>query len=136
MKPHYNVVAAVVRNNGEILCMQRGPTRFSYTSYKYEFPGGKVEPGETPRDALRRELQEELDLTVGIVCHLLTVHHVYPDFSITMAAYLCDAPARNLSLKEHHNSLWLPAARLHEPDWAAADLNIARHLRLHFLARQ
>lgn len=72
MKPHYNVVAAVVRNNGEILCMQRGPTRFSYTSYKYEFPGGKVEPGETPRDALRRELQEELDLTVGIVCHLLT----------------------------------------------------------------
>lgn len=58
---HYDVVAAVIRKDGKYFCVRKGSTKYSYTSYKYEFPGGKIESGETPQEALRREMAEELD---------------------------------------------------------------------------
>ena len=65
-RKHYHVVAAVIEVDGKVLCMQRGTTRYSYTSHLWEFPGGKIEPGETPQQALHRELLEEMDLDVEV----------------------------------------------------------------------
>ena len=127
-KPHYQVVAAVISHQGEILCMQRGKTRFDYTSFKYEFPGGKIEAGETGPEALARELREEMDLEVEVGEPVMTVEHEYPDFSITMQAFFCLTATRAFELREHVAFCWLPAHRLHELDWAAADVPIARKI--------
>lgn len=68
------VVAAVIRSGGKYLCVQRGRTKFSYTSFRYEFPGGKVEKGESLQEALQREIMEEMDYTIEVGEKLLTVH--------------------------------------------------------------
>ena len=125
---HYHVVAAVVCREHRYLCMQKGQTRFEYTTLKYEFPGGKIELGETPEEALRRELMEEMDYPVTVGAHLVSVHHAYPDFEITLEAYLCHAEQDDFTLNEHHAFCWLPAERLHELDWAAADIGIVEAL--------
>lgn len=83
---HYNVVAAVVCHDGKFHCIQKGKTKFEYTCYKWEFPGGKIEPEETPQQALALE---EMVYSVEVGEVLVTVNHEYPDFSITMTAYLC-----------------------------------------------
>ncbi len=123
-----NVVAAVIEHEGEILCMQKGQTRFDYTSSHWEFPGGKIEAGETPEEALHRELLEEMDYDVHVGEHLITVTHHYPDFSITMAAYRCVATDRDFSMREHAAFRWLAPSQLLGLDWCAADLPIARFL--------
>ena len=88
---HLEVVAAIIINNGEILCMQRNVGKYDYVSYKYEFPGGKLENGESQVQALMRELAEEMNLNVQINKDdfFMTVEHNYPDFSITMHSYIC-----------------------------------------------
>ena len=100
---HYEVVAAVIEFENKILCMQRGKAKYEYVSYKYEFPGGKVEAGEENHIALSRELREEMDLDVSIreKDYLLTVEHTYPDFAITMHAYLCKVDTPDFVMKEH-----------------------------------
>jgi len=123
-----NVVAAVIEHEGEILCMQKGLTRFDYTSSHWEFPGGKIEAGETPEEALHRELLEEMDYDVHVGEHLITVTHHYPDFSITMAVYRCVATDRDFSMREHAAFRWLAPSQLLGLDWCAADLPIARFL--------
>ena len=85
-RKHYHVVAAVIEVDGKVLCMQRGVTRYPYTSHLWEFPGGKIEPGETPQQALHRELIEEMDLDVEVHERLAVVTHDYPDFTITLDA--------------------------------------------------
>ena len=109
-RKHYNVVAAVIEVDGKVLCMQRGVTRYPYTSHLWEFPGGKIEPGETPQQALHRELLEEMDLD-----------HDYPDFTITLAAYRCTAPTTAFTMREHAASRWLPWPELPNLPWCAAD---------------
>lgn len=118
---HYNVVAAVVEVDGNVLCMQRGLTRYSYTSHLWEFPGGKIELGETPQQALHRELLEEMDLDVQVHELLATVTHDYPDFTITLAAYRCSAATTAFTMREHAASRWLPWDELPSLDWCAAD---------------
>ena len=122
------VVAAVIEHEGEILCMQRGESRFPYTSHHWEYPGGKVEVGETPQQALHRELLEEMDYDVEVGDHLITVTHHYPDFSITLAAYRCTARDRKFVMREHAASCWLSPEQLLNLDWCAADLPIAKEL--------
>ena len=122
------VVAAVIEHEGEILCMQKGVTRFEYTTGHWEFPGGKIEAGETPEEALHRELLEEMDYDIHVGEHLITVIHHYPDFSITMAAYRCVATDRDFSMREHAACRWLAPSQLLSLDWCAADLPIARFL--------
>lgn len=124
-KHNYEVVAAVILDSGEVLATQRGRAAYSYTSYKWEFPGGKVEVGETPEEALRREIKEELDMDVIVGRHLVTVEHEYSDFVIRMAAYVCTPiNGRALTLKEHHACLWLRPEDFEYLVWAVADDDI------------
>lgn len=120
-RKHYNVVAAVIEVDGQVLCMQRGVTRYSYTSHMWEFPGGKIEPGETPEQALHRELIEEMNLDVEVHELLATVTHDYPDFTITLAAYHCTATTAHFIMREHAASRWLPWSQLKSLPWCAAD---------------
>ena len=121
---HYNVVAAVICHEGKYLCMQKGRTKFEYTSYKFEFPGGKIEPGETPQEALKRELMEEMNYEIEVGKKIITITHSYPDFSITMTAFLCTAHSPSFVMNEHVASKWRKVEELKELDWAAADVEI------------
>jgi len=122
---HFHVVAAVIAYNGKILCMQKGPTPFVYTAHHYEFPGGKVETGETESVALQRELHEEMSYDVQPIRHLLTIEHSYPDFSITLSAWFCTALSDNFCFKEHKAFQWLAPSNIANLNWCAADLPIA-----------
>lgn len=127
---HLIVTAAILIEDGEILCMQRSESKFDYISYKYEFPGGKVEPGENFEEALRRELQEEMDVNVEIKAEdfFMTIEHQYPDFVITMHSFLCPVSDRRFTRKEHHNHVWLKPNQLDSLEWAPADIPIMKKL--------
>ena len=97
-------------------------------SYKYEFPGGKLEECENEEDALRREISEELNLEIDVTEKFLVVTHEYLDFNLTMHSYLCKANTEQLELKEHIDAKWLHKDELIELDWAPADLPIVSKL--------
>ena len=122
------VVAAIIFNDGKILCTQRNASKHAYISYKYEFPGGKVEDGELKENALIREIKEELNIDVVVECEFLTVQHNYPDFSITMHSFLCHSITRALQLNEHIGFKWLAKDELATLDWAGADIPIVNKL--------
>lgn len=122
------VVAAIITHEDHILCVQRGPAKFDYISHKFEFPGGKVEPGESGEEAITRELQEELKLDISEIHYYMTVNHTYPDFHITMHAYLCPVTTREIVLTEHVDAKWLTKDALLQLDWAAADVPFVKKL--------
>ena len=128
MKKHYTVSAAIIVENKKILCVQRNKGKYDYISYKYEFPGGKLEVGENEEDALKREISEELNLEIDVAENFLVVTHEYLDFDLTMHSYLCKANTEQLVLKEHIDAKWLNKEELIELDWAAADLPIVSKL--------
>ena len=128
MKKHYTVSAAIIVENKKILCVQRNKGKHDYISYKYEFPGGKLEEGENEEDALKREIGEELNLVIDVVEKFLVVTHEYLDFNLTMHSYICKANTEKLVLKEHIDAKWLYKNELIELDWAAADLPIVSKL--------
>jgi len=128
MKKHYTVSAAIIVENMKILCVQRNKGKYDYISYKYEFPGGKLEEGENEEDALKREISEELNLEIDVAEKFLVVTHEYLDFNLTMHSYLCKANTEQLVLKEHIDAKWLNKNELIELDWAAADLPIVSKL--------
>lgn len=125
---HYDVVAAIIIHHERILCVQRGESKYSYVSKKYEFPGGKIEAGESEMSALIREISEELDMEITIRKKFLTVEHSYPDFELTMHSYICDVTTTELTLTEHLDAKWLPSQSLESLDWAAADIPIVNKL--------
>lgn len=124
------VTAAVIIESGEILCMQRNQNKHDYISYKYEFPGGKVEKGESNEAALIRELKEELKINLHLTAQdfFMTVNHTYPDFNITLHAYVCPVSNRKFTMTEHINYQWVKPAKLNQLDWAAADIPIVKRL--------
>ncbi len=125
---HLNVVAAIIFYENQILAVQRGKTKFEYTSYKYEFPGGKVEAQETEIEALKREIQEELKIDIIVKEKFLTVNHKYTDFEITMHSYICNVKTSDLTLTEHIAYKWLLKTELNTLDWAKADIPIVEKL--------
>ncbi|HIF9309975.1 TPA: (deoxy)nucleoside triphosphate pyrophosphohydrolase [Photobacterium damselae] len=131
-KKQIEVVAAVLINGGQFLAVQRGKSKLSYVSKKWEFPGGKVEAGETLVAAITRELEEELRITIAEPQFLLTVEHSYPDFDITMHCFVVDVPTRELELTEHLDSRWLNKDQLWDLDWAAADVPAVEMLSVTF----
>lgn len=122
------VVAAIIYFENRILCVQRPQNKFTYISEKYEFPGGKIEKGETKKEALKRELFEELNITTDIKSFFLTVVHEYPDFELTMHSFICEVETKELILKEHIAQEWLTINELEKLDWAAADIPIVEKL--------
>ncbi|MDO4515274.1 MAG: (deoxy)nucleoside triphosphate pyrophosphohydrolase [Lachnospiraceae bacterium] len=121
---HYTVVCAVVRDRDRILCMRKGETKYEYTSYRWEFPGGKVEARESPQEALHRELMEEMEYDVTVGEEICTVTHEYPDFCITMTAFWCTAATHSFVLKEHSEYRWASIDEMRALSWCGADVPI------------
>ena len=115
------VVAAVVQRGKRYLCMQRGRSQYSYLSEHWEFPGGKVEEGESDHEALVREIKEEMDWDVFVGRKIGEVTHAYPDFKVSITAYLCKGGDEVYKLLEHLDDKWLPLDQLKSLNWTEAD---------------
>lgn len=124
------VTAAIIRNQNQILCLQRGKSKYDYVSYKYEFPGGKLEKGESLSDCLARELNEELAIIhdVNDEHYFTTVYYEYPDFDIELHAFIIEAKSRDFVMNEHIDHKWLAIQDLMTLDWAPADVPIVEKL--------
>ena len=112
------VVAAIIRKNDKIFATQRG-----YGDWKewWEFPGGKMEPGEAPREALVREIREELNAEIAVGDLIETIEWDYPAFHLTMHCYWCTLVSEEMTLLEHESARWLTADTLHSVRWLPAD---------------
>lgn len=121
----YHVVAAIIQRDGKVLATQRG-----YGDYKdgWEFPGGKIEPGETPEEALVREIREELDMVVAVERHVVDVSYDYPQFHLEMGCYLCSVATGTLHLLEHEAARWLGHEDIGSVDWLPADVLVVKAL--------
>lgn len=115
------VVAAVIRKEDSIFATQRG-----YGAFKdgWEFPGGKIEPGETPQEALIREIREELNTEIQVSDLIETVEYDYPDFHLSMDCFWCQVVEGSLELKEHEAARWLNKENLYSVDWLPADISL------------
>ena len=119
------VVAAIIHQNGRILATQRG-----YGEWKgmWEFPGGKMEAGETEKEAIVREIREELNVGILVERKVCTVEYDYPQFHLVMHCYMCSVAEGTLELKEHQSARWLAKEEWESVDWLPADVLVIEHL--------
>ena len=120
-----NVVAAIIVKDGEIFATQRG-----YGDYKdwWEFPGGKIEPGETPEEALVREIREELHAELEVGSLIDTVEYDYPKFHMVMRCYLCRLISEEIELVEHEAARWLDIDSVWSVKWLPSDIEVIEDL--------
>jgi len=123
------VVAAIIWKNDKILSTQRGDSKYEYIKYRYEFPGGKIEPNETHGETLKRELKEELDIEVNINGFLTAVSYSYPDFKIKMHVYECKMISDTIAINEHVSYKWCEVNELDSLKWLDADIQIIDFLK-------
>ena len=128
-RKHIEVVAAIIVRDGRIFATQRG-----YGEWKdwWEFPGGKIEPGESTEDALKREIREELATEIEVDELLTTVEYDYPKFHLTMQCYLCTIISGDLTLLEHEDARWLALDELDCVKWLPADKDVIEKLSTTF----
>lgn len=115
------VAAAIIVKDNKVFATQRG-----YGEFKdgWEFPGGKLEPGESAREALVREIREELDVDIRVGRLLETVEYDYPEFHLTMHCFICELLSEEIVLKEHEDARWLKEEELDTVDWLPADVGV------------
>jgi 8-oxo-dGTP diphosphatase len=120
------VVAAIIKHEDKIFATQRG-----YGEFKgfWEFPGGKIEAGESPQQALIREIKEELDVNIEVGELIDTVEYDYPQFHLTMHCFICTILSGDLVLKEHEASKWLTKDILDSVNWLPADKDLIERLK-------
>ncbi len=120
------VVAAVIKKENKIFCTQRG-----YGDFKggWEFPGGKIEEGESPQEALVREIKEELDADIKVGDLIKTVEYDYPTFHLSMDCFWCELVSGEIELKEHEDAKWLDKNNIDSVDWLPADLDLINFLK-------
>ncbi|MDE6289024.1 MAG: (deoxy)nucleoside triphosphate pyrophosphohydrolase, partial [Muribaculaceae bacterium] len=122
MKKEIRVVGAAIIDQGKVLVAQRPYSEVTYKSLKWEFPGGKIEPGETEKEAIKREIREELGCEIEVDSLLPEIEYEYPDFIIRMTICICHLVASSTpECKEHEAIRWFTAGELSFLDWAAAD---------------
>ena len=121
-----SVVAAVIESEGRFFATQRG---YGPQKHGWEFPGGKIEPGETPEAALMREIREELDADIIVGEKLVQVEYDYPEFDLSMGCYRGALASGHLTLKEHEAARWLALSELDDLAWLPADRIVADALR-------
>ena len=116
-----HVVAAVIRRGDKIFATERG-----YGEFKdgWEFPGGKIEPGETPEEALKREIGEELDTKIAVGDLIDTLEFDYPKFHLSMQVFWATVVSGKLSLLEHEDARWLDKTTIHSVNWLPADVTL------------
>ena len=121
-----HVAAAIIVKDRQILATRRG-----YGNYEgfWEFPGGKIEPGETPEQALHREIKEELNADIQIDSHLIDVEYDYPEFHLKMKCYFCSLKTE-IELKEHSGAIWLAKDALFSLKWLGADIEVLEAIDL------
>ena len=119
------VAAAIIKKDSKVFATQRG-----YGNYKdwWEFPGGKIEPGETPENALIREIREELNTEIAVDKFLTTVEYDYPEFHLSMDCFWCHIEEGKLTLLEHEAAKWLPEDDLRQVNWLPADVLVVEEI--------
>ena len=120
------VACAVIFKDGKILVTQRGPAMKQ--PLLWEFPGGKIEPGETAENCIGRELLEELNIEVALNCRLPDCAYTYPDIAINLVPFIAEFKSGIITLHEHMNFVWLPPDQLHTLQWAPADVEVMERL--------
>ena len=122
------VVAAIIFQNDKVLSVQRAEHEKEYVSLKWEFPGGKVEVGESREEALVREIREELSVEIEVSEFSMTVEYTYSDFHLTMHVFKCVLDQGEITLNEHAALKWLSIDELDRLDWVAADEKVVTFL--------
>lgn len=120
------VVAAIIKNEDKILATKRGYGEFINL---WEFPGGKIEPGETKKQALVREIKEELNIEINVDKFALDIEYQYPNFYLFMSCFMCSIKEGSIELLEHNDGKWITKEELNTLNWLPADIDAVNYLK-------